>query len=119
MQPGYILMTLLTLAMVLLLITLVETVVLQLLGWGALRSAISAALKMNLLSALAAFPILGFATSQGLPSLGVAWAVSVILESAVLIRLRQGATVLNLMTAVIANLASYLILILPAWNYRG
>ncbi len=93
----------------------VETTALQMLGWGDLRASLKAAAIMNLVSSLAGFGLLMLIPMLGLFGLLLAWAISVLIEWFVLHRLRPSERRQEIMLAVVANLASYLILLLPAY----
>lgn len=97
------------------LIVVVETTALQLLGWGDLRASLKAAVIMNLVSSLAGFGLLMLIPALGLFGLLLAWAISVLIEWFVLHRLRPAERRQEITLAVVANLASYLILLLPAY----
>jgi hypothetical protein len=101
------------------LITLVEAVTLQLLGWGNTRQSIRASLAMNVPSSVAGIILLVLFPQPNLRHLLIAWPILVIIEAAVLSRLRPQTLRYDWFTAVVANLASYLLLVLPAFLFRG
>lgn len=105
------------LLIVFLLILLVETVVLQLMRWDDFRGAIKAALLMNLASLPVLVILVVLATRFGISSLLIGLILNSIVEGYVLTRLRREAPVYNFTVAFLANLASYLILLLPAFIY--
>ncbi len=115
---GLILLTSLAFVILILMIALVEMVALQLIRWGDLRQSMKASLTMNLISSAAGILLLFIVRKPGLGDLLAAWVLFVLIEGSVLIRLRPGMTRYNWLAAVVANLASYLILILPAFLYR-
>jgi hypothetical protein len=98
-----------------LLIFLVETVALQLLRWGDFKRSAKASVLMNLASALVGLLFLWLVPALGYLGIFIAWALSVLIEWLVLRRLQPGEDRLNLMAALIANLASYIILIIPSY----
>ena len=98
-----------------LLIVLVETVALQLLRWGDLRGSLRASFWMNLASTVVGLFFLWLVPALGLLGILIAWALSALIEWLVLMRLQRGERQLNLIVAVIANLASYLLLIIPSY----
>ena len=112
---GALVLTLSALVIVFVLIILVEGTVLQLMGWGDLRRSMWSAFLMNLASLVFSLFFLGLAPKLGVPGLGLAWFLSTLVEWAVLQRLERGRRGRNLLIAIAANLASYLILILPAY----
>ena len=115
MFPLILLLT--TLLIIFLLTVLIETVVLQLTRWGNFKDSARGALIMNGAS-LIVWVIMVFTVQEiGLAGLLIAWLLSTLIEWGVLTRLRPGMTRYNLLVAVLANLASYLILLLPAFWY--
>jgi hypothetical protein len=102
-------------AILYLLITLVETVALQLLGWGDFKSCLKASVLMNLASTVLGLLFLWLVPALGWLGIFIAWALSALIEWLVLLRLQPGEKRLNLMSALIANLASYLLLIVPSY----
>ena len=102
-----------------LLILLVETVALQLSHWGDFRSSLKASFLMNLASTVVGLLFLWLVPALGFLSIFIAWALSVLIETLVLMRLRRGENRLNLITALIANLASYILLIIPSYLLSG
>jgi ABC-type microcin C transport system permease subunit YejE len=106
-----------TLCIVYTLILLVETVVLQLMRWGAFRQSVIAALAMNLASILIGIILLALVPQFGFYSLLIALILSTLVEGAVLTQLKRDALGYNFLVALAANLASYLILLLPAFYY--
>ena len=98
-----------------LLIVLVETVALQLLRWGDFRSSLKASILMNLASTLLGLVLLWLVPALGFLGIVIAWALSVLIEWLVLMRLHRGENRRNLILAALANLASYLLLIVPSY----
>jgi uncharacterized membrane protein YhaH (DUF805 family) len=98
-----------------LLIVLVETVALQLLRWGDFKSSLKAAVLMNLASTLLGLVLLWLVPALGFLGIAIAWALSVLIEWLVLMRLQRGENRRNLILATVANLASYLLLIVPSY----
>jgi hypothetical protein len=97
------------------LIVLIESVVLQVLHWGSFKRSLRGSFWMNLASTLAGFLVLGLVPRLGFLGLLVAWAISVLIEWAVLARFQPGNKRYTLSLALSANLVSYLLLILPAY----
>ena len=97
------------------LIVLVESVVLQVLRWGTFKRSLHGSFWMNLASTLAGFLVLSQVPRLGFVGLLIAWAVSVLIEWAVLARFQPGERRYTLSLAASANLVSYLLLILPAY----
>ena len=73
-----------------LLILLVETVALQLLHWGDFRSSLKASFLMNLASTVVGLLFLWLVPALGFLGIFIAWALSVLIETLVLMRLRRG-----------------------------
>jgi hypothetical protein len=97
------------------LIVLVESVVLQVLRWGSFKRSLRGSFWMNLASTLVGFLVLWLVPRLGFIGLLIAWAVSVLIEWAILARSRPGEKRYTLNLALSANLVSYLLLILPAY----
>jgi len=116
---GIYLLTALAVVILIMLIALVEMVTLQLLRWGNTRQAMRASLAMNLASSVIWILLLVLFSHPNLGNLLIAWVILVAIEGGVLILLRPQAPRYNMFVAAIANLASYLILILPAFLFRG
>ena len=114
----YILVTLAVLILVCLII-LIEMVVLQLLQWGNTRQSLRASLAMNIPSSLVGLVLLVLFPQPDFINLLYAWPILVIIEGIILSRLRLQSAQFNWFAVVLANLASYLILILPAFLFRG
>ena len=98
-----------------LLIVLVETVALQLLRWGDFKPSLKAAIWMNLASTLLGLVLLWLVPALGFLGIAIAWALSVLIEWLVLMRLHRGENRRNLIIATVANLASYVLLIVPSY----
>jgi hypothetical protein len=118
-SAGLILLTALSIAILILLITLVEMVALQLLRWGNTRQSMRASLMMNLTSSVVGILLLVLFPQPNVRHLLVAWPILFIVEGIVLSRIRPETIRFNWFAAAIANLASYIILILPAFLFRG
>jgi hypothetical protein len=118
-SAGFIILTIFAVAILLMLITLIEMVVLQLLHWGNTRQSLRASLTMNLVSSVAGTLLLVRFPRPNLGHLLVAWFILVAIEGGVLTLLRRQTPRYNWFVAALANLASYLVLILPAFLFRG
>jgi hypothetical protein len=101
------------------LLILVEMVALQLLHWGNTRQSLRASLAMNIPSSVVGIVLLVLFPQPDLRHLLVGWPILVIIEGSVLAYIRPGTSVYNWFAAAVANLASYLLLILPAFLFRG
>jgi hypothetical protein len=98
-----------------LLIVLVETVALQLLRWGDFKRSAKASILMNLASTVLGLLFLWLVPALGFLGILIAWALSALIEWLVLRRLQPGEDRLNLIAALVANLASYMLLIVPSY----
>ena len=116
---GLLLLTALSIAILISLITLVEMVTLQLLRWGNTRQSMRASLAMNLTSSVVGILLLVLFPHPNVRNLLIAWLILVAIEGGVLTRIRPETPRYNWFTAAVANLASYIILILPAFLFRG
>lgn len=98
-----------------LLIWLVEAVALQLLRWGDFKRSAKASFWMNLASTALGLLFLWLVPALGWLGILIAWALSVLIEWLVLRRLKPGEDRPNLIAALVANLASYVLLIAPSY----
>ena len=102
-----------------LLIVVIESAALQLLSWDVFRKCLRASFWMNLASTAVGFFFLALIPKYGLPGLILALALSIAIESLVLTRRKPGETRRNWIAAVVANLASYMLLIFPTYYFSG
>jgi len=118
-NAGFFILTVIAVAIMIALIALVEMVVLQLVHWGNTRQAMRASLAMNLTSSLVGVCLLVLFPQPDVRNLLFAWFILVAFEGSVLTRIRPDALRYDWFAAVVANLASYIILVLPAFLFRG
>ena len=116
---GLIILTAMSFAILMSLITLVEMVALQLLRWGNTRQSMRASLAMNLTSSVVGILLLVLFPHPNVRNLLSTWIILVAIEGGVLTRIRPETPRYNWFTAAVANLASYILLILPAFLFRG
>jgi len=109
----------LALVMVFILIVFVESVALQLIGWGNLRESLQGAFWMNLASTIVGFLLLATVTRLAVFGLILSWVFSVLVEGLVLRRFWHEKTPFHWYAAITANLVSYLLLIVPAYLLQG
>ncbi|MCZ7551078.1 MAG: hypothetical protein B6D39_03010 [Anaerolineae bacterium UTCFX2] len=109
----------LALVMIFILVVFVESVVLQLIGWGNLRESLRGAFWMNLASTAAGFLLLVAVNRLAVFGLILSWACSVLIEGLVLRRFWRQKKPSHWYAALSANLVSYLLLIVPAYLFRG
>ncbi len=112
-----IVMGVLALLIVNLLIGLVEGIVLTLISWNPARVAIKTSFLMNLSSGVINGTLLVLLQHQPMLWLPLSFVVSLVLEFIFLSYIKRAATFFNLIAVVVSNLASYLLLILPAYYF--
>ena len=100
-----------------LLIVVIESAALQLMGWAKFRRSLKGSFLMNLASTLFGFAVLALVPSLGLVGVLIAFALSVFIESLVLMRMNPGNRRRNVIVSLVANLASYLLLVLPTFLF--
>jgi hypothetical protein len=103
--------------LVVLMITLVEGVVLTLLKWAGFGQSLVSALPANIVSTLVIGLLLILVKQPRYSNLIVGWAISSLVETIILYFFRRQPLWRTFMSATLANLASYIILILPAFYY--
>ena len=116
---GMMALTIGALFILFLLIVVIESTALQLLAWDTFRKCVRASFWMNLASTAIGFFFLALIPQYGLPGLILALALSIAIEGLVLTRRKPGENRRNWMAAVVANLASYLLLIFPTYYFSG
>jgi hypothetical protein len=107
----------LALVMVTLLITLVEGVALTLLKWNHFRASIIVSLIMNVASGIINGALLILLQHSPLQWLPISFVLSLLIEGIVLMYFKRDAARQNWLFVLIVNLASYVMLILPAYYY--
>ena len=110
-------MGLVALCLLTLLIALVEGVVLTLFKWNIFTRALIAAAIANIASSLVGGLMLIFLQDQALIWVILAFFLSVVIEGAILMRIHPASGRRTWLYVLAANLASYLLLILPAYLY--
>lgn len=99
------------------LVVLVEGVVLTLLRWNNFRRALLASLIANVVSSMAGGVLLIFLQQIPLLWIFLALLLSFIIEGAILVKIQPGNNRRTWLICLAANLASYLLLILPAYLF--
>lgn len=95
-------------------ITIVESVVMLLLKWGMFRRILWASLLMNVTSTIFGGVLIALGLfSDSYIWLAVAFVLSVLIEGGVLMLMKRGAARQNWIASLVANLVSYLLIILP------
>jgi hypothetical protein len=108
-----------TLVLVYLLISIIEMTVMQLFRWGDRKECLAASLKMNAVSSIiGVLLVILFQSPPPWWGLVVAWLMSVLIESRVLTIVRRETALLNTWAVVAANLASYVIVIIPTYMWH-
>jgi hypothetical protein len=107
----------LALLVVNLLVALVEGVILTLLSWNPFRASITVSIIMNMISGIANGILLVLLQHTPFVWLPISFVLSLIIESFVITYFKRDAFRQNILFVFIANLASYLLLILPAYYY--
>ena len=92
-----------------------ETAALQLVNWGSFQSCLKASLLANLASGLIVALSLVWSPRFGVPGLIASLLLSVGIEGLVLTLLNPRVKRLNWLAAILANVGSFLILILPVF----
>jgi hypothetical protein len=95
----------------------IETAVLQFVNWGDFRFCLKASLLANLASGLVLTFSLIMIPRLGLAGLVVGVIISTLIEGLVFLRLQPGKKRLDWLAAILANLASFVILIFPIFWY--
>jgi len=118
-SPGMVLLSLglglVALCLFNLLIALVEGVVLTLLKWKPFVSSLLAALLVNTISSIVGIVLLIFLQDIPITWIVIAFFLSIIIEGVILVLIQPMTRWKALLYALLANLASYLILIVPAY----
>ena len=97
-----------------LIISIVETVVMLLLKWGKFGRSLWASLLMNVTSTIFGGVLIALGLFGGsYVWLAVAFVLSVLIEGGVLMLMKRGAARQNWIASLIANVVSYLFIILP------
>ncbi len=100
-----------------LLLGLVEGVALTLLSWNPTRTCMKVSFIMNLVSGLINGILLILLQTNPLVWLPVSFAISLLVEGFILTYFKRNSLRQNSLFVVIANLSSYLLLILPAYYF--
>jgi hypothetical protein len=116
---GYYILIFLALLILISLVILVEMVALQLLRWGNTRQSLRASLAMNLASSPVGIALLVLFPQPDIRKLLVAWPILAVIEGGVMTLLRPKTHLYGWLAVVVANLASYVLLILPVFLFRG
>jgi hypothetical protein len=118
-SPGMVLLSLglglVALFLFNLLITLVEGVVLTLLKWKPFLRSLLAALLANTISSIVGIVLLIFLQDIPIAWIVIAFFLSIIIEGVILVLIQPETRWKALLFALFANMASYLILIVPAY----
>jgi len=100
-----------------LLIAVVEGVTLSLLSWNPFHASMMVSFIMNLISGIATGVLLVLLQHSPLVWLSISFVVSLIIEVFIMTYFKRDAFRLNCWFVFLANLASYILLILPAFYF--
>jgi hypothetical protein len=103
--------------LVTLLISLVEAVILTWLKWAGFGQSLVSSLAANVVSTLITVLLLIWSNQTNIYYLAIGWLISFLIDAGVLNLFKRQPAWRNLLSSLTANLASYLILILPAFYY--
>jgi hypothetical protein len=107
----------LALVVVDLLLGLIEAVALTLLSWNPSRTCIKVSFLMNIISGIINGILLVLLQSNPFLWLPISFAISLLVEGLIMTYFKRGALRQNSLFVLIANLASYILLILPAYYF--
>jgi hypothetical protein len=107
----------LALLVVNLLIALVEGVLLTLLAWNPFRQSMTVSMIMNILSGLVNAILLVLLQRTPLIWIPISFVLSLIIEGFIMTHFKRDILRKNFLFALLVNLASYILLILPAYYY--
>lgn len=113
MVVGGILVVLLVTA----LISLLEGVVLTILGWDAFGNCVRASFLINIIPTIIALVFISL-VPLGWTAIGVALLFSILVDGALLARIKPGMLLKNYINSILINLVSYAIIIAPAYMMR-
>ena len=105
------------LCLVTILVALVEGVVLTLFKWNNFPRSLLGSGIANLVSGLAAGALLIFLQKLPVIWMGIAFLLSILIEGAILLKIQPESGRRTWLVALVANIASYAILILPAYLF--
>ena len=100
-----------------LLIALVEGVFLTLLAWNPFRQSMTVSMMMNILSGLVNGILLVLLQRYPFTWIPISFVISLILEGVIMTYFKRDIPRKNFLNALLVNLASYILLILPAYYY--
>ena len=107
----------LALIVVNLIIALIEGITLTLLKWGSSRTSLMVSYIMNIVSGIVNGILLVLLQHNPLIWLPVSFIVSVVIEGFIMTYFKRHAFLQNILFVILANLASYILLILPAYYF--
>lgn len=100
-----------------LLIVLLEGVVLTLLRWASFKQSLVSSLAANLVSTFIGIILLAFVKQPQFIYVLIGWMISSLLDSMILVAYKRSSIRQTITVAIIANLASYAVLILPVFYF--
>ena len=111
--------SLLVLCIIILIVVGLESLVLWRLRWGPYKRALLAAFVMNLATSILGVAVVPFTLQLRFWGLLIDFAVSVLVEGGILMLFKRGAARENLVAALAANSASYVLIMLPLYLFYG
>jgi hypothetical protein len=105
------------LILVILLISLVETVIITLLGWAEFKKSLGISILMNSISGILGGILLVLVPRPALEDLIIAMVLSILVEGIIMLWTKTNSLRLTLIAVALANLASYAIILFPAYYY--
>jgi len=111
--------SLLILCLVSLVIIIMESLVLWQLRWAGYKRSLMGAFVMNLATTILGAGVVWFTLQLGYWGLLIDLVLSVLVEGGVLMLFKRGSSRENLIAALTANAASYLLVILPLYLFYG
>jgi hypothetical protein len=96
-----------------------ESLVLWRLRWGGFKRALLAGFMMNIATTILGIGVVPFTLSLGLAGLLIDFALSILVEGGILMLFKRGVVCENWVAALVSNIASYILVILPLYLFFG
>jgi hypothetical protein len=103
--------------LVILLIALVEAVILAFLKWASFGQCLASSAIANFLSTIITILLIVWVKQPHISYLAIGWVISVLADTFILHLFKRQPASRTLLSAMLANLVSYLILILPVFYF--
>ena len=111
------LLYLVLICLVTLLIALVEGVILALLKWASFGQSLVSSLVANLISTFITVLLMVWVRQTHLWTLAIGWLISLLIDAWILHQFKRQPARRTLLSSMLANLVSYILLILPSFYY--